>query len=177
MSVLDPRTLIIDKEKSSSKLSSILKVMTEKKRISEQICDSILTEFSHFYDTMLQSHSEYFNSFNPAEDRLDSFYYDKLAKAEYSHLWEVCQLLLLLSHGQATVERGFSVNKEVTIENLSEQSLVAQRTIVDHVRSVGGVLNVNYSKELLLSASGISIIWIKRRKRRKRIKKMQENEL
>ena len=42
-----------------------------------------------------------------------------------------------------TVERGFSVNKEVTIENLSEQSLVAQRTIVDHVRSVGGVLNVN----------------------------------
>jgi hypothetical protein len=154
MSVLDPRTLIIDKEKSSSKLSSILKVMTEKKRISEQICDSILTEFSHFYDTMLQSHSEYFNSFNPAEDRLDSFYYDKLAKAEYSHLWEVCQLLLLLSHGQATVERGFSVNKEVTIENLSEQSLVAQRTIVDHVRSVGGVLNVNYSKELLLSASG-----------------------
>jgi hypothetical protein len=42
----------------------------------------------------------------------------------------------------------------VTIENLSEQLLVAQRTIVDHVRSVGGVLNVNYSKELLLSASG-----------------------
>ena len=75
-------------------------------------------------------------------------------KAEYSHSWEVCQLLLRLSHGQATVERGFSVNKEVTIENLSEQLLVAQRTIVDHVRSVGGVLNVNYSKELLLSASG-----------------------
>jgi hypothetical protein len=80
--------------------------MTEKKRIS----NSILTEFSHFYDAMLQSHSESFNSFNPAEDRLDSFYYDKLTKAEYSHSWEVCQLLLRLSHGQATVERGFSVN-------------------------------------------------------------------
>ena len=68
-------------------------------------------------------------------------------------LWKVVKLLLTLSHGQATVERGFSSNKEVMVENLAQHSLVAQRVICDHVRSVGGVLNVAFSKELLLSAA------------------------
>ena len=56
-----------------------------------------------------------------------------------------------MSHGQATVERGFSVNKEVEVENLKEHTLVAQRIVCDHVNSVGGVLKVELSKPLLLS--------------------------
>ena len=39
------------------------------------------------------------------------------------------QLILTLSHGQATVERGFSVNKEVLAPNLQETSLVAIRLV------------------------------------------------
>ena len=127
--------------------------MTEKKRINASECDKILSEFSHFYDKMLSCDSEGFHNFKPSEDRLDTFYYDRLAKSEFSRLWEVFEILLLLSHGQATVERGFSVNKEVSVENLAEQSLVAQRVIVDHIKSIGGLLKVNFSKELLLSAS------------------------
>lgn len=74
--------------------------------------------------------------------------------ADLKELWKVVKLLLALSHGQATVERGFS-NKEVMVENLAQHSLAAQRVICDHVRSEGGVLNVFSSKELLLStASG-----------------------
>jgi len=49
----------------------------------------------------------------------------------------------LLSHVQASVERKFSVNKEVSVEHLAETSFVAQRTIVDHVSSVDGFLKVN----------------------------------
>ena len=52
---------------------------------------------------------------------------------------------------QPTVERGFSVNKEVEVENLKEHTLVAQRIVCDHVNSVGGVLKVELSKSLLLS--------------------------
>ena len=39
------------------------------------------------------------------------------------------QLILTLSHGQATVERGFSVNKEVLAPNLQEMSLAAMRLV------------------------------------------------
>ncbi|KAL1276124.1 hypothetical protein QQF64_035747 [Cirrhinus molitorella] len=57
-------------------------------------------------------------------------------------------------HGQASVERGFSINKELIVENPRERSLLAQRLIVDHVRFVGGVTKVEITKELLLSAAG-----------------------
>ena len=48
----------------------------------------------------------------------------------------------MLSHGQASVEWGFSVNKEIEVENLPEHSLVVQRTICDYVEVVSGVLRL-----------------------------------
>ena len=68
-------------------------------------------------------------------------------------LLTVVQLLLLLSHGQASVERGFSVNKETIADNLIQKALVGWRVICDHVRTVGGVLNVSITKELMQSVS------------------------
>ena len=62
--------------------------------------------------------------------------------------------MLLLSHGQASVERGFSVNKNLLTENIKAKSIVAQRSIVDHVRSVSGVANVEVDKEFLKYARG-----------------------
>ena len=47
----------------------------------------------------------------------------------------------------------FSVNTEVSVEHLAETSLIAQRTIVDHISSVGGFLKVDYCKGLLFSTS------------------------
>lgn len=60
--------------------------------------------------------------------------------------------LLLLSHGQATVERGFSFNKQIEVENLQERSFLSQRLVQDYIRSVGGTLNVPITKQLILSA-------------------------
>ena len=61
---------------------------------------------------------------------LDCFYSEMLeAKEEYKDLWRTLQLLLTLSHSQAAVERGFSVNKEVLAPNMQEESLQAIRLI------------------------------------------------
>jgi len=62
-------------------------------------------------------------------------------------------ILLVLSHGQASVEWGFPVNKEIEVENLREHSLVAQCIICDHLRAAGGVLNVPITKKLLAAAA------------------------
>ena len=97
-----------------------------------------MKQFHQFHDNSPIADSEAFKSLSMESNRVDTFYFD---------------LLLTLSHGQATVERGFSSNKEVMVENLAQHSLVAQRVICDHVCSVGGVLNVAFSKELLLSAA------------------------
>ena len=69
-------------------------------------------------------------------------------------MWKVVGDLQILSHGQASVERGFSVNEQLEVENLQERSFFAQRLVQDHVQSVGGVLAVSINKSLLLSAAG-----------------------
>ena len=48
----------------------------------------------------------------------------------------VFKLLSCLSHGQASVERGFSVNSNLLVENMPEDSLTAQRIVQDHVKSL-----------------------------------------
>ena len=66
----------------------------------------------------------------------------------YAALFDIVKVLLVLSHGQASVEWGFS-----EVENLYEHSLVAQRIICDHLRAVGGVLSVPVMKKLLSAAA------------------------
>ena len=63
----------------------------------------------------------------------------------YAELREIVKMLLVLSHGQATVERGFSVNKQMEVENLAEESLVAKRIISDYVSYVEGIASVDVS--------------------------------
>ena len=50
-------------------------------------------------------------------------------------MWCVFKLLSCLSHGQASVERGFSVNSNLLVENMHEDSLIAQRIAHEHVKS------------------------------------------
>ena len=46
------------------------------------------------------------------------------------------------------------MNKNLLPENRKAKSIVAQRSIVDHVQSVGGVANVEVDKEFLKYARG-----------------------
>ena len=49
---LVPILVLEDKDKSTSKLTN--EVMTEKKKLDESVCDSILHEFSKLFDQMLK---------------------------------------------------------------------------------------------------------------------------
>ena len=40
-------------------------------------------------------------------------------------------MLLCISHGQADVERGYSINQHIVVENLLEKSLIAFRSVYD----------------------------------------------
>ena len=51
-------------------------------------------------------------------------------------MWCVFKLLSCLSHGQASVERGFSVISNLLVENMHEDSLIAQRIVHDHMKSL-----------------------------------------
>ena len=71
-------------------------------------------------------------------DRLGAFWHNQLAGSKYRLLWKVAKTLLLLSHSQACVERGFSLNEEIMTDNMHDITLVALRHICSHVNFVGG---------------------------------------
>ena len=64
----------------------------------------------------------------------------------------VLKIVLTLSHGQASVERGFSQNKTILLNNMMTQSIVARRFIKDHL--IANNLQphtVNLSNKLIVS--------------------------
>ena len=151
LSCLNPVKMASNKEACSVKFKKVLRLLVNAERVKEEECDTLLQQVATFLDSIPVFGSERFANFQSAEDRVDTLFFDCLSNES---LFSVVKLILILSHGQATVERGFSVSKEVEVENLKEHTLVAQRIVCDHVNSVGGVggvLKVELSKPLLLS--------------------------
>ncbi|CAL9702284.1 unnamed protein product [Knipowitschia caucasica] len=152
MQCLNPRSMASSKEMCVVKMKRILNHLVEANRVEDSMCDDVLREFGEFCNFAAQQSS--FREFDPKVDRVDSLLFDSMGKERaFSRIWHVLKMLLVLSHGQASVERGFSINKEIIVENQKEQSLIAQRLIVGHIRAVGDVTNVPLTKELFMSVS------------------------
>ena len=81
-------------------------------------------------------------------DRLNKFYANLLDNTKMN-LWEVVKLCLMLSHGDARVESGLSLNNQILDENLRESSLVAERIVYEGIQNEGRVMNVNIDKLML----------------------------
>ena len=86
------------------------------------------------------------------KSRLGDFMVSILSdKEDLAVLYEVIQMVLILSHGNAQVESGFSINGDILSENLQKESVVAQRQVYDRIHNQGGVLNVDITKEIMRS--------------------------
>ena len=55
--------------------------------------------------------------------------------AKHAKVWEVFRIIFTLSHGQAAVEKGFSVNSKLLVKNLQEKTLVASRFVFSSIKS------------------------------------------
>ncbi|KAJ8393827.1 hypothetical protein AAFF_G00055560 [Aldrovandia affinis] len=149
---LDPQKIKENPDRCEKQLRLCLQIISSAGQIRENKCDTILNQFRDF--AVICKTSEDASQWpTGAHSRLDTFFHALLAKEHpFKELWDIVQKVLLLSHGQASVERGFSVNKNITVANMKERTLIAQRVIVDHLHHVGGVANVGMTKELLQSA-------------------------
>ena len=50
--------------------------------------------------------------------------------------WYVCKVIFVLPHGQTSIERGFSVNEDLLVENLNQQTRIGQRKVYDYFSSL-----------------------------------------
>ncbi|KAK6999329.1 oxysterol-binding -related 5 isoform X1 [Biomphalaria glabrata] len=153
LSCLNPSLMASSPQLAASRFRDLLIILGDSGRISLNECDQIYNKFVKCLEALEDNNLKpKFELFHPATERLDDFLYNNFKPLDTA-LWDVLRPLLLLSHGQATVERGFSYNKEVMIENMHEETLIAQRRICDFLKVNGGVLDVAITKPLLTAAA------------------------
>ena len=135
-SALSPNSMVEEKELSKMKFQGLLEWLCKLKWLTADEADNANQQFDEVVDTECPKHREKFASFDKLSDAVDVFLSSFLHKIpKYKVFWKVCSIIFVLSHGQSAVERGFSINKELLVENLQEKSLVSQRMVYDHINS------------------------------------------
>lgn len=93
--------------------------------LTSKTYDNALQQFKLFTQNMI-SHCLEFTSYVRFNEHLNTFYQKYLLnKKEYADLWKIIKLIIFLSHRQASVKRGFSVNKE----NLSRKTEIKKTKV------------------------------------------------
>ncbi len=158
LSSLDPRLIVSNPEEAVKMFQNVLKELINDKWKTSQEADIELAQFRKMVFDAKKYHHTRFAAYNFNKERLDKFFFELLeGQEEYEKLWTTVKVLLTLSHGQASVERGFSVNKEALAPNLQEQSLKAIRLIHSHLTTEEiKVANFDITDELLSSCSHAS---------------------
>ena len=99
------------------------------KGISSNLAEKALPQYSELLTTLTQDHFENAKAFAYKESR-----FQKSTLRIPNELKSILTLVLVISHGQAFVERGFSTNKSISKDNLSEKLMVPRKMIIDHLQ-------------------------------------------
>ena len=88
------------------------------KVITPDTADRSKSQHSKFVTTVVKENKPEFLNYSKTDQRLNEFIMRFVgASTKFSELWKLFKILLILSHGQAQVECGFSVNKNLLAEN------------------------------------------------------------
>lgn len=139
LSFLSPQ-VTLDSSLREERLSIVLQALVENRWLKGIEADQIHRELSEICSNIAVIN--HLKTFDRKTDRLDTLWLKDINQSAgtfSANMGKFLRIILSLSHGNAGLERGFSVNKECLVENLSEESLVAQRQIHDAVLCSGGV--------------------------------------
>lgn len=117
-------------------------------------------------------------SFNWRKDRLDQFIFSiiDIGNFDFHTLFlNFVKKILLLFHGNSDVERGYSINDECLIENMMNESLIAQRSTYSALNGIE-LKSFVVSKKLVQYAKNASAKRQEHLKLKKREEESQVNE-
>ena len=116
-------------------LDKMLEILVGLKKVTSEMAMKAKQEYSKFLTHVVKPNTESFNEFEESKNRLDSFLWKYMGSdSNYKSIWSIIKIILVLSHGQATVERCFSENKMLIVENPNMESLIAQRLIFNYMK-------------------------------------------
>lgn len=151
ISGLVPETIRSNPSLAENRVKDLLQMLYDKGQISAVVADKGKIQFSELTMKASGDWRGQFRAFNRNTDRLDDFYYSLIGlNTSFTELFLVVRLGLMMSHGNAFVEGGFSINSDILVENLHEDSIVAQRTVYDAIQAVGGIAGVTVDKSTIM---------------------------
>ena len=112
-----PQKLLSNSAEAQVKFERLLQILLNGKWCSAEASDEIHTQFKSFVLEIKQNHLAEFLSFIMNTDRLDEFYWNYMKDVKHAKVWKIFRNIFPLLHGQATVERGFSVHSKILVEN------------------------------------------------------------
>ena len=153
MSCIAPTNLINKKDECILKLSKIVEKLYQRKLLPSKKSGDSKSQFEEFIDNVVKCNSDKFLSFNICSSGPDAFYGEWLHRnPKFSSVWKVMTCICTFSHGQGQTERGFSINKSISVENMHEQFICAQRLMSNFVKqSNKEVHEIEIENELILS--------------------------
>ena len=130
LSALDPSVMDTAPKKAIARFSAFISNLIQLKLISSADGDVIKDQFK----SCLELPALILFRTKDKSQRLDEFFFGKLqVEKRFPKLSVLMKIVCTLSHGQASVERGFSFNKGLAEVNLAEKSLVSRRMISDYM--------------------------------------------
>lgn len=154
---LNPNTMVnCSQTRQEHMLEDLLSSMTANKLVNSADCDAILQQHKSLLAYIRNEQKEDFQMYDMNSQRLDVFLGNHMRpKPEFAKFWNIVKKLLILSHGQASIERGFSVSKDCLKNNMSEKTLVALRVVNDALANelgsekIGQVYKIPITKKML----------------------------
>lgn len=130
----------------NSRINIALEAMVSKKQISPSAADCLKRNYVQFCQKPEVEKAA--KSFDKRVQKLDNFIFNLASECRMDNkdLRVFFQKIVVMFHGNAAVERRFSVNREYLVENLSEDSIIPQRCVDHAVSAVGEVKDDVISK-------------------------------
>lgn len=152
LTCFDPKIIKHQSEVANKRVDVVLETLHESDKIKGFVADSAKRQYQKLISEAQNTWSQKFEDFDYDKIGVDEFYHSLIGgDKQYVDIWSVMKICFILSHGNASVEGGFSINKSLLVENLLEDSLISQRIIYDALKNIGGPQNFAVTKSLITS--------------------------
>ena len=128
------------------RFSKLMDTLIDLGHVSSESADKAKRQYSKLIDNKdLISEAK---KFSINSDRIDEFYAKILNSPSEVDLIVLVRLCLILSHGNARMESGFSINENLLQINMKESSIILQRLASEGIHRGGGVAEIKVTPEL-----------------------------
>ncbi|GBL84560.1 hypothetical protein AVEN_99516-1 [Araneus ventricosus] len=133
------------------RIRKLLTTLEEHRHISSLLADQAEKQFHLICsESALQEELKAFSCHTQRVDQFWSHLFKRYTNTDA--IQSVMEMVMIFFHGNSNVERGFSVNKECVVDNMKEETLIAQRLVYDGVMDHGkDIGNMDISKSLIHS--------------------------